>query len=67
MALNKTTLRNDLVAMMKSAKDHSWSEEQVASAMADAVDRYTRGAEVVGVTVKRDNLTLEQTGKGRVQ
>jgi hypothetical protein len=67
MALNKTTLKNDLVAMMNNAKAQGWAEEQVATAMADAIDRYVRAAEVVGVTVKRDNLTFDQNNKGRVQ
>lgn len=67
MALSKSTLKNDLVAMMNNAKDRAWSEEQVATAMADAIDRYVRAADVVGVTVKGNNLTFEQSNKGRVQ
>jgi DNA-binding transcriptional regulator LsrR (DeoR family) len=67
MALDKNSLKNDLVAMMNNAKAQAWSEEQVATAMANAIDRYVRAGDVVGVTVKGNNLTFDQTNKGRVQ
>ena len=67
MALDKTTLKNDFVAMMNNAKDKAWSAEQVATAMAEAIDKYVRAADVVGVTVKGNNLTFDQSNRGRVQ
>ena len=36
---------------MNTAKDKGWTADQVAAAMADAIDRYTRGAAVTGVKV----------------
>ena len=67
MALDKTGLKNDLVTMMNNAKDKSWTAEQVATAMADAIHKYVRAGDVVGVTVKGNNLTFDQSNKGRVQ
>lgn len=67
MTLDKNALKSDLVTMMENAKAKGWTEEQVATAMANAIDRYTRAAEVVGVTVKGQNLQLEQSNKGKIQ
>jgi hypothetical protein len=67
MALDKNTLRNDLLAMMNNAKEQSWTAEQVAGAMSDAVDRYVRGADVVGVKVRGQNLELDQSNRGSLQ
>jgi hypothetical protein len=67
MALDKNTLKNDLVTMMKNAKEKSFTEEQVATAMSDAIDRYARAAEVVGVRVTGNNLTFDQSNKGKLQ
>jgi hypothetical protein len=67
MALDRNRLTNDLVAMMRNAKSQSWTEQQVATAMAEAIDRYARGGEVVGVTVTGNNLTFNQSNKGRLQ
>ncbi len=67
MALHKPTLKNDLVAMMNNAKQHGWTAEQVATAMSDAIDRYVRGAEVVGVKVKVGSENWDQSNKGRLQ
>jgi hypothetical protein len=49
MALNKATLGADLLAMMKNAEAKSWAPEQVADAMAAAIDSYVRGGDVNGV------------------
>jgi hypothetical protein len=67
MALDKNTLKNDLVTMMKNAKEKSFTEEQVATALSDAIDRYVRAAEVVGVRVTGNNLTFDQSNKGKLQ
>jgi hypothetical protein len=67
MALDRNRLTNDLVAMMRNAKEQSWTEQQVAAAMAEAIDRYARGGDVVGVTVTGHNLTLSQSNRGRLQ
>jgi hypothetical protein len=42
MALDRDTLKGDLLAAMNTAKDESWTAEQVAAAMADAIDAHAR-------------------------
>jgi hypothetical protein len=66
MALDKNTLRNDLLTAMNTAKKESWTAEQVAAAFADAIDRYTRAAAVKGVTVTVANVPYTQTVDGRL-
>jgi hypothetical protein len=53
--------------MMDSAKKEGWTPAQVAAAMSDAIDRYVRDGEVVGVSVKDADRVLDQSNKGRVQ
>jgi hypothetical protein len=67
MSLDKNTLKGDLVTLMNNAKDKSWSVDQVAAAMADAIDRFVRAAEVVGVKVQGEAKVYDQSNKGRVQ
>jgi hypothetical protein len=51
MALNKNALRDALLAMMNDAQAQGWSKEQVASAMAAAIDGYVRAGAVSDVIV----------------
>jgi hypothetical protein len=67
VALDKNRLKTDLLAMMDSAKKEGWTPAQVAAAMSDAIDRYVRDGEVVGVSVKDADRVLDQSNKGRVQ
>ena len=64
MALDRDTLKGDLLAAMNTAKDESWTAEQVAAAMADAIDRYTRGAKVTGVKVAVAGVVYPQSADG---
>jgi hypothetical protein len=64
MALDRDTLKGDLLAAMNTAKDESWTAEQVAAAMADAIDRYTRGAKVTGVQVAVGAVVYPQSTDG---
>ena len=66
MTLDKNTLKNDLVAAMNRAKAESWTADQVAAAIADAIDRYTRGAAVQGITVNVGNVPYAQAADGRL-
>ena len=65
MALNKTTLKNDLKAVFDSAKAEAWNTGQVAQAMADAIDAYVRAADVKEVKVDPDSGN--QKGSGKLQ
>ena len=73
MALDKSTLSQALKDTFQSAKDHSWSSDQVADALADAIHTFVLGAAVVGVTVNVVNTanqligTGTQTGTGKLQ
>ena len=51
MALDKKKLGADLLAMMNTAKDQGWSPQQVAEAMAGAIDSYVRAGDIKGVQV----------------
>ena len=65
MALDKTQLTNDLAKAFHSAKDHQWTIEQVAAAIAKAVDDYVTQGEIKGLTV--DLTTGAQNNKVKVQ
>jgi len=67
MPLDKNALKGDLVTTMNNAKDKAWSVDQVATAMSDAIDRYVRAAEVIGVQVQGEAKVYNQSNKGRVQ
>ena len=73
MALNKSTLSQALKDTFESAKDNSWSSEQVADAIADAINTFVLSAAVVGVKVNVVNTanqpigTGTQTGTGNLQ
>ncbi len=51
MALDQKSLRDALLAMMTNAQDHAWTKDQVADAMAAAIDGYVRAGTVNGVVV----------------
>ncbi|HZM76623.1 MAG TPA: hypothetical protein VFC19_12900 [Candidatus Limnocylindrales bacterium] len=73
MALNKNTLSQALKDTFKAAKDNSWSSDQVADAIADAINTFVLSAAVVGVRVNVVNTanqpigTGTQTGTGNLQ
>jgi hypothetical protein len=73
MALSKPQLAQALKTTFQSAKDNSWSSDQVADALADAINTFVLGADVAGVTVSVVNLTNvvigsgTQTGTGKLQ
>ena len=67
MALDKDTLEADLVTMMNNAKSQSWTADQVAQAMSEAIDRYVRGADVTGVKIAVQAAEYGQSGKGKLQ
>ncbi|MBZ4417430.1 hypothetical protein [Myxococcus sp. RHSTA-1-4] len=73
MALNKTELADSIRGLFQKAFDESWSSEQVADALAEAIDTYVRAAAVTGVTVTVTNTsntvigTGTQTGTGSLQ
>jgi hypothetical protein len=66
MALDRNTLASDLLNAMNTAKEQSWTAEQVAGAFADAIDRYTRGAVVQGVTIDVAGVPYPQAADGRL-
>ncbi|NNF59402.1 MAG: hypothetical protein HKN04_14295 [Rhodothermaceae bacterium] len=49
MALDRNTLRDDLLAAFEAAKEEEWGAEEVAGALADAIDAYVRGGRVSGL------------------
>ena len=51
MTLDKSGLSKALLTMMNNAQDNAWSKQQVADAMAAAIDGYVRTASVSGVVV----------------
>jgi hypothetical protein len=51
---------------MNKAKAESWTADQVAAAFADAIDRYTRGAAVRGITVNVGNVPYAQAADGKL-
>lgn len=51
MPLDRNALAAALVAgFQQGLDDPDWTQEMAAEAMADAIDAYVRGAEVIGVT-----------------
>ena len=55
MALNKNQLKNAIKTAMDTAKDAGWTTEQVAAALADAIDAFVRGGKVKNVKVDLNN------------
>jgi hypothetical protein len=66
MALDKNTLKGDIVTALNTAKDKSWTTDQIAGALADAIDKYTRGAAVKGVTITVGSAQYGQSADGRL-
>lgn len=73
MPLNKSTLSDALKGVFKQALEESWTSDQVADGLADAIDTFVRSADVtsVAVTVKNaSNVVIgsgTQTGVGKLQ
>ncbi len=73
MPLDKSGLSTALKNVFQSAKDNSWSSDQVADALANAIDTYVRTGDVAQVTVQVKNAnnqvigTGQQTGVGKIQ
>ena len=74
MPLDKNSLRDAMKsAFQQGMSDPSWTADQTAQALADAIDVYVRGAAVMGVTVDVVNDasvhlgTGAQTGAGTLQ
>ena len=65
MALDKDQLQNDLATAFQSAKDNSWTIEQVCAAIATAIDTYVTAGEIRGLTV--DLTTGSQNNQVKVQ
>ncbi|WP_163993092.1 hypothetical protein [Pyxidicoccus caerfyrddinensis] len=64
MALDKQALATKLKDTFKRAKEESWTSDQVADALAAAVDAYVRSAEVVGVRTTVRNPSNVVIGSG---
>jgi DNA-binding transcriptional regulator LsrR (DeoR family) len=73
MALNRNTLQEAIHTAFETAKEEEWTTEQVAEALANAIDDFVRGGDVVGITTSvqvdpnNHRGTGTQTGVGRVQ
>jgi len=71
--LNKTTLKDAIKSSFDTAKAQGWSTEQIAQALADAIDAFVRGGDVKQVSVRVTSAqgvdlgTGAQTGVGKVQ
>ncbi len=68
MALDRNALRDALVTMMTNAQEKSWTKDQVADAMAGAIDDYVRAGAVSTVVVSlADGTTCNQSNKAAPQ
>jgi hypothetical protein len=65
MALDKNTLAIALKTTFANAKEQGWTGDQVADALADAIDAYVRGAEVKGVAVDVVDFASHPLGTGK--
>lgn len=65
MALDKTALSDAFKTAFRQGMDNpAWTKEDAADALADAIDAYVRGAEVVGVAVDVVDLASNPSGTG---
>ena len=64
MALDLSKLSQALTDTFQSAKDNSWSSDQVADALAGAINSFVLSADVVGVTVNVVNTANQPIGTG---
>jgi hypothetical protein len=74
MALDTNALRDALVvAFEQGMDDPGWTKEDAAQAMADAIDAFVRGADVLGIEVDVVDAgnthigTGTQIGTGRLE
>jgi hypothetical protein len=68
MSLDRNGLRDALVTMMNAAQTHNWTKEQVADAMATAIDGYVRAGAVSDVVVTlADGSQLRQSNAASVR
>lgn len=72
MPLDKQTLTATIKATFKSAKEEEWTADQVAEALADAIDAFVKSGDVTGITTEvkdGDNIigTGTQTGAGQIE
>ena len=73
MPLNKATLKDAIRTSFDTAKSQGWSTEQIAQALADAIDAFVRSGDVKQVSVRvtsgegAELGTGAQTGVGKVQ
>jgi len=65
MALNKNQLKNAIKTALETSKNEAWSLDQVATALANAIDAYVRGGEIKQVKVNLANG--DQIGKRNVE
>ena len=56
MPLNKNTLRNAILAAFETAKEEEWEADEVAQALADAIDAFVRSGDVAGVDIEIETL-----------
>jgi hypothetical protein len=64
MALDRNRLAARLLDNFQRGKDEGWDAQQVANALADAIDEYVRDALVEGVTVAVVNDANVPIGTG---
>ena len=73
MPLDRNALQDAIRTAFDTAKEEEWTTEQVAGALAEAIDAFVRGGDVTGITtdvqVDANNHrgTGTQTGVGQVQ
>jgi hypothetical protein len=73
MPLDKDGLRTAIKDTFNSAYAQNWSQDQVATALANAIDTYVRSGDIVHVTVQVTDPTNKvigtgtQTGVGKIQ
>ena len=65
MALDKSALCDALKAAFQQGMENpDWTQDDAAQALADAIDAYVRGAEVVGIAVDVFDAGSTQIGTG---
>jgi hypothetical protein len=68
MALVKNDLKTSLLAMMNDAQAKGFSKDQVADAMATAIDNYVRQGVISGISVTlADGTQASQSGSVTLQ
>ena len=73
MPLDKDTLTTTIKTTFQTAKEENWTADQVAEALANAIDACVRSGDVTGITTDvrdfADNPigTGTQTGTGKIE